>query len=32
MSAANTIFHTATVERLVPGPPADLAAVPYDLQ
>jgi hypothetical protein len=32
MCAANIIFHTATVEHHVPGPPAEMSAVVYNLQ
>ncbi|MGA2013511.1 MAG: hypothetical protein ABSH51_23675 [Solirubrobacteraceae bacterium] len=32
MSATSTIFHTATVDNSVPGPPADMAALAYNLQ
>jgi hypothetical protein len=32
MSGTRTIFHTATIAHQVPGPPADMSAVAYDLQ
>ncbi len=32
MSATKPIFYTANVEQLVPGPPADIAALAYNLQ
>lgn len=32
MSATSTIFHTATIEHLVPGPAAGMSALAYNLQ
>ena len=32
MIATKTIFHTATIEHHVPGPPAEMSAVAYNLQ
>jgi hypothetical protein len=32
LSATNTSFHTATLEHLVPGPPAEMSAVAYNLE
>jgi len=32
LSATNAIFHTVTIEYFVPGPPADMSAVAYNLE